>query len=578
MIVYGDPAAEVLLSDAAALLALQIGKLRIAPDDADLLHQALTFAGQIEQGVWDLEGADASHDLSATAASATDVLAASFLRGAVTASVFGDLDRLVGVMARDMAISVQLKTPEGFAFYGLYPEQYALAAKRLVLDTRNSRIETFFVLGLRSIGTTLSAIVAAAIRAQGLSALRTTERPSGHPYARVVHVDAGRLSGWHPGSVFAVVVDEGPGRSGSSMAAGVTALERIGVPSRNVALFPGHSGKPGPEASPSVRAIWDETPIYAVDPAAVRWNGLTLLETLRERTSRLLGIDAAALRLEDAGGGQWRGLFPGREDLLAYPPFERMKLRYSSPDGRGILWKFDGLGACGGWPLGGERLAQSTAAAPRALGRVHGYIALPWISGRPLSASDLTPEVIGLLARQIAAVGPQRDDRERLAAFDRIADMVCRNAGEALGARSAESLTLLAESVREEAAAYSGPSYGDGRLAPHEWILAESGGIVKTDAGGHDADHTVIGSQPVIWDIAGAIVEWKMDGAAIECLRRSLAEYGIGWPAARALAFYTAAYAAFWLGMLDIAGDGEAAARERRRERLTEVILSACGT
>ena len=41
--------------------------------------------------------------------------------------------------------------------------------------------------------------------------------------------------------------------------------------------------------------------------------------------------------------------------------------------------------------------------------------------------------------------------------------------------------------------------------------VAGHGTIVKLDAGGHYADHTAIGPQPLWWDVAGAAVEWGLD-------------------------------------------------------------------
>src|SRR4051812_8170912 len=68
------------------------------------------------------------------------------------------------------------------------------------------------------------------------------------------------------------------------------------------------------------------------------------------------------------------------------------------------------------------------------------------------------------------------------------------------------------------------PSYGDGRLAPWEWILDSNDRIWKTDPVGHDQDHTIVGTQTVLWDIAGAMTEWELDDAAGSLL---IAEAGL---------------------------------------------------
>src|SRR5437870_2593848 len=56
--------------------------------------------------------------------------------------------------------------------------------------------------------------------------------------------------------------------------------------------------------------------------------------------------------------------------------------------------------------------------------------------------------------------------------------------------------------------------YGDGHLAPHEWVRDSNGHIFKTDCCGHDADHTLVGRQSVFWDVAGALNEWQLDAGA----------------------------------------------------------------
>src|SRR4051812_26803993 len=60
-----------------------------------------------------------------------------------------------------IADSLLVREPEGFAFYAVYPELYEMAARRL--DPSPKRL----VIGVRSIGTTLGAVVAAASHAAG---------------------------------------------------------------------------------------------------------------------------------------------------------------------------------------------------------------------------------------------------------------------------------------------------------------------------------------------------------------------------------------------------------------------------
>jgi hypothetical protein len=201
LILYGDPQFAFKAEDAARTLGAYFDAARRGGTDA--ARNLLIALGQIEQAL-----ADRSLNISA-AMDATDLAADFFLSPSTAAAVLG--------AARDAlhrsltpASNLPIKLPEGFAFYSLYPEQYIEAARRWCATRPRGPV---LIIGIRSIGTTLSAIVAAALRADGWPARRITVRPTGHPLDR--HVDLNLNS--FP--VAAIVVDEGPGLSGSSMAA-----------------------------------------------------------------------------------------------------------------------------------------------------------------------------------------------------------------------------------------------------------------------------------------------------------------------------------------------------------------------
>jgi hypothetical protein len=55
------------------------------------------------------------------------------------------------------------------------------------------------------------------------------------------------------------------------------------------------------------------------------------------------------------------------------------------------------------------------------------------------------------------------------------------------------------------------PVIADGRMQPHEWLVSTEGKLLKTDSGSHGDDHFFPGPTDIAWDLAGAIVEWRMD-------------------------------------------------------------------
>lgn len=80
------------------------------------------------------------------------------------------------------------------------------------------------MIGLRSIGTSLSAVVAATLQQSGIEVLpRVTVRPTGHPFARKVECLVVR-----PAAKAFIIVDEGPVLSGSSMVSVAEVLRQHG--------------------------------------------------------------------------------------------------------------------------------------------------------------------------------------------------------------------------------------------------------------------------------------------------------------------------------------------------------------
>src|SRR5205814_10346315 len=89
---------------------------------------------------------------------------------------------------------LQIKVPEGFAFYALFPEQYCASFTKWADEHRGNSPKRALVVGIRSIGTTLSALGRAALRVLGWEVSRLTVRPSGHPFERRVELEAPNLS------------------------------------------------------------------------------------------------------------------------------------------------------------------------------------------------------------------------------------------------------------------------------------------------------------------------------------------------------------------------------------------------
>src|SRR5690606_5152455 len=123
-----------------------------------------------------------------------------------------------------------------------YPEGYLATARSSGLGAQTC------VIGIRSIGTALAALVAAAIGARQAISVR----PVGHPFDREIRAAPDLLAGADMRGDFAVV-DEGPGLSGSSFASVAKWLASQGVEKERIHFFPSHGGAPGPASTIDAR-------------------------------------------------------------------------------------------------------------------------------------------------------------------------------------------------------------------------------------------------------------------------------------------------------------------------------------
>src|SRR4051812_31173567 len=208
---------ENVRADLAASVA------RLHSPTPDRLIDALLRACELETALADTDSRD-----SELAAQITDALAVAL----VNPDARRNLDALAPIIeAIEVPQQVELATPEGFAYYALHPLAYAALVEEVGLRAPVA------VIGIRSIGTTLSAVVAAALRSNAMRAARVTVRPTGHPYDRKTEFMPALLRwiAWqrHQEAEF-LVVDEGPGLSGSSFLSVGEALLAAGVERRRI--------------------------------------------------------------------------------------------------------------------------------------------------------------------------------------------------------------------------------------------------------------------------------------------------------------------------------------------------------
>ena len=543
MLVYGDRADTVEPAAFLADLRVELAALAEAPPGMSRhgrLGAALIQAGRLQQGVADADfsqcGADrrcgAVEELGRLVYCLAQAVCASWDSG-----FGGDLD-LPEVTEAGLPAAVALREVEGYAFYAVYPEAYADAARSLVLAGPPR------VIGIRSIGTSLAAVAAAALGAPPPA----TVRPTGHPFARRLSVapDLAAEILYDPAAHY-IIVDEGPGLSGSSFGAVADWLEAEGVPLSRIAFLPSHDGAPGAEASAAHRGRWNRIQRIPADL------GPRLQDLLAEWIEDSIGpLDAP---LAEISGGGWRShVYRDEADWpAADPQGERRKFLVSS-GGDTWLVKFAGLGRTGAQKLERARAlhAAGFAAEPRAL--VNGFLVERWQGGaaRGRPPLDVVARYLGTRARLFPAA-PGRG-----ATLSELLEMSRRNIGLALGEDAAAGLRIPD--------AVPVPVETDNRLDLHEWIEPEPGRWLKTDALDHHAAHDLIGSQDIAWDVAGAIVEFDLADDAAAAFVANVA-HAAGRPVDASLAaFSITAYSAFRLGQATLAAERSPPAERARLE------------
>lgn len=356
---------------------------------------------------------------------------------------------------------ISLAALEGVRFYALDPASYASAAGRWLNDQAAGA--SAWVVGLRSMGSVLAPLVAAALDARGCRVQLLTLRPVGAPDQRQIQlgpVVRQQFAHW-PGAF--LIVDEGPGLSGSSFGGAVAALRRLGIPQARIALLP--SWSPTSEALGNAYAArhWEHWCVYPAPAPA-----------------------APSLEAEDLSGGLWRQRMGMHRSVPVWPTHERRK--FLCERGR-VVVKFGGLGCYG---RATQARAQELARAGWGPKLAGGDIESGWVGYRRLRAAAVTRPGAAwcqFAGRYLAWV----------ASTHRIG---------AAAAPSVELQEMLEANVGKPVEPPEGPVVAlDGRMLACEWGETAQG-FVKFDGTDHGDDPFFPGPADIAWDLAAVGVEF----------------------------------------------------------------------
>lgn len=547
MLVYGDVTEP---QDARHLQEDVVGQLRAAYAQAhplkrrDTLVGAFIEAADLVCGLLDREAAVIGMDtLTPTADIGSRALV--LLAGALEASWHsGLLDATAIELARELLSSLpahgklSIKPLEGYTHYAVYPQSFALAARRSGLPS------TTRVIGIRSIGLSLGAMVTAALG----TASYVSVRPLGHPFDRAIAVSpslASRILEGDP-THFAIV-DEGPGLSGSSFAAVAEWLVSHGIERSRICFFPSHANDPGHAAGEARLARWRTSTRHVVTMDDLLLSGARPLE-------RWVGELVGPLRepLVDLSWGGWRECAAtGMPAPLAVRQ-ERRKFLVHAHGGRWLV-KFAGLGRWGQHKLRVAQLLAESGHSPAVAGMCHGFMIQRWVEAPGLPAVEmprlqLVEELASYLHRRTRLAPPVIG-----ASLQQLSSMAELNTAEGLGAAAGEAISRRLRRLPELQDRVR-PVLVDGRMHQWEWLV-RSGRLIKTDAVDHALAHDLVGPQDIAWDVAGAIVEFGLSRPEIAGLCAAF-ELRAGQQLDRSLLdLLLPCYLAFQLGLWTMGGN-----------------------
>lgn len=483
MYVFRDGKDEIAGTELLVRLRDGLCRARSASEaeSEDHLLAALIAAGELECALL-----DAAHHDAAAASEITDELAHAFLTGRK--------DSLSAVLQRterwQLPDRFRAAVQEGFAYYALHPRKLAMLLDSMLAEKLlpHAREHGVGVLGIRSIGLTLSAVVCAALALRGIACRRTSVRPSGHPYDRRLEPGL-QFRQWlaDSGADF-LVVDEGPGISGSSFLAVAEAVEACGVAPHRIHMIGSRQVSAATLLAPDAARRWPRYPFHTVP--------------------------SAPLPPDDAGESltpcAWQKLFRPERTITAGSWTALDPPMYLSRD-RQSTFCFAGFGHFGEGVCARARSLAEAGFAPRHLGSSRGFRHTELIVSPPLQSGGCSPELLARIAAYVAlrseafsASTAQSCELEAMLRWNWQVEF-----GVELGSAEAQ---LKAERV----------AICDGQMMPEQWVRNAEGAVVKLDAGNHGDNHFFPGPCDIAWDLAGCILEWELWGEAREAF---LGEY-----------------------------------------------------
>lgn len=435
---------------------------------------------------------------------------------------------------------ITIGVPEGFVYYSLYPEIYLEAAEKFYLEEKPKKV---IVIGLRSIGTQLSALVTAYLESYGCEVTTITLRPKGHPFNRHV-VLSDKLKELFKNSIdtFVAIVDEGPGLSGSSIGGTLQEMLGLGIATEKTVIFPSWLPDSSSFISNTARNLWNRYKKY-VGSFENQWifNG-----KLEQFTGKKVVYDLSA--------GIWREHFITNKN--EYPPVhphhERRKYLlvdcYMEDPVKQIA-KFAGLGKFGRNNYRRALQLSESRYIPKVAGYTAGFILMDYVNGDILNSNSVNDKLIDFVTDYLGFI-KRNMPVTQCVSYDHMMQMIYENVKEGLGERwclQVDKLKKIPRSYYDQEVVKI-----DGRMMPHEFLQTDTG-ILKTDFLEHHNDQFFHGPQNIAWDIAAFCVEFNLDQKKRSDFLEKVIT--VDKQINTHISFFTIAYLSYRLGYVSLASE-----------------------
>lgn len=552
MIVYRKSEEESVTSELVREVAA-LAENMAAAGSHDAATELLMETGRLEAGITDslFPEADGVNEQTMAARRASvmagHVFVASWEGRAKDVARWSSslLRALEGISVMPLPWKIKTRIPEGFVHYGLFPEVYIKAAKDFYAVQRP---EEAVCIGLRSIGTSLSAVVAATLEDKGCRVRSFTFRPKGHPFRRKARLTQQLEAALQRLGKPFLIVDEGPGLSGTSFACAAKKISSLGVKDEDIIFFPSWNPDASSFLSAEAREIWGRHEKYVAS-----------FEELWVKSGRLAKGASVGPGLVDISAGMWRPLFYNTESdyPATHPRHERRK--YLSEGS--VLLKFAGHGRYGRKKLARARALAEAGFGLPVSGLYNGFLKTDFVAARPLTGSEVNQVLLDEMAGYLGFIKRSFPVAKGME-FDEFAQMALRNITLGLGQDWAQKAARL----EEMKGVYAGgaPVEVDGRMLPVEWLLTKKG-YKKADTLDHHSDQFFPSSQDISWDLASAIIEFDMNPMEQHYFLSKYSAVARDAVSRDRVRLYMIAYLAFRLGYASFAADELAETHEGPR-------------